>query len=192
MSSDKGLKHKPFSSLAGAVRVVDAPAPKPALAPAARAPLGRIVVRRELDTTEGTVITRVIGVPHEQHASLGRRWQDRLGHPVLVEGRDLLAMSDDAETVAAVLHDAGASEVRMVRREAPDDLSRAGEPGGTLRARIRRGLRVAIVQKADQETGALTEGIVRDILTSSSEHPRGIKVRLESGEVGRVHRILSR
>ena len=192
MSSDKGLKHKPFSSLVGAVRVVDAPPPKPAPARAARAPLGRVIVRQELDTTEGTLITRVIGVPHEHHAPLGARWRDRLGSPVLVDGRDLLVMTDDDETVAAVLRDAGAGEVKIVQRQPPADLSQAGEPGGTLRAQIRRGLRVAVVQKADQETGALIEGVVREILTSSPEHPRGIKVRLESGVVGRVRRILSR
>ena len=192
MSSDKGLKHKPFSSLVDAVRVAGAPTPKPTPAPVASAPLGRVIVREELDTTEGTVIMRVIGVPHEHHAPLGARWRDRLGCPVLVEGRDLSVMTDDCETVAAVLHDAGAGEVKIVRRQPPADVSQAGEPGGTRRARIRRGLRVAIVQKADQETGALTEGVVREILTSSPEHPRGIKVRLESGEVGRVRRILSR
>jgi uncharacterized repeat protein (TIGR03833 family) len=191
VSSDKGLKHKPFSSLVDAVRVVDAPTPKPAPAPAAGAQLGRVIVRQELDTTAGTVITRVIGVPHVHRAPLGARWRDRLGCPVLVEGRDLLVMTDACETVAAVLHDAGAGEVKIVRRQAPADLSQAGEPGGTLRAQIHRGLRVAIVQKTDQETGALTEGVVREILTSSPEHPRGIKVRLESGEVGRVRRILS-
>jgi len=45
---------------------------------------------------------------------------------------------------------------------------------------------VAIVLKEDQRTGRLTEGVVRDILTNSPHHPHGIKVRLESGEVGRV------
>lgn len=190
VSPDKGLKHKPFSSLRGAVRTVDAPAPKPA--PAAAAPLGRVVARQELDAAQGAALTRVIGVPPELRAPLGKRWRDELGHEVLIEGRDLLVMTDDVERVAAVLREAGAGEVKVVRREIPPDLSRAGEPGGTLRAHIRRGLRVAIVQKADQETGALTEGVVRDILTSSPEHPRGIKVRLESGEVGRVRRILSR
>jgi uncharacterized repeat protein (TIGR03833 family) len=58
------------------------------------------------------------------------------------------------------------------------------------RGQLHQGLRVAIVQKQDQGTGRLTEGVVRDILTSSPTHPHGIKVRLESGEVGRVKRVL--
>jgi uncharacterized repeat protein (TIGR03833 family) len=62
---------------------------------------------------------------------------------------------------------------------------------GTLRANIRPGLRVRIVLKQDQPTGKLTEGVVRDILTSSPNHPHGIKVRLVSGEVGRVKDILA-
>ena len=61
---------------------------------------------------------------------------------------------------------------------------------GTRRSDIRPGLRVSIVIKKDQRTGKLTEGIVRDILTNSAAHPHGIKVRLESGEVGRVKGIL--
>jgi uncharacterized repeat protein (TIGR03833 family) len=61
---------------------------------------------------------------------------------------------------------------------------------GSNRADIRPGLRVAIVLKADQATGRLTEGIVRDILTNSATHPHGIKVRLEDGQVGRVKRVL--
>ncbi len=59
------------------------------------------------------------------------------------------------------------------------------------RASIRAGMRVAIVLKQDQASGRLTEGTVRDILTRSPSHPHGIKVRLESGEVGRVKAILS-
>jgi uncharacterized repeat protein (TIGR03833 family) len=61
---------------------------------------------------------------------------------------------------------------------------------GTVRSRIAPGIRVSIVQKADQRTGRRTEGVVRDILTSSPTHPHGIKVRLETGEVGRVQEIL--
>ena len=61
---------------------------------------------------------------------------------------------------------------------------------GGVRANIRPGSRVTIVQKQDQRTGRLTEGVVRDILTSSPTHPHGMKVRLESGEVGRVKEVL--
>jgi len=62
---------------------------------------------------------------------------------------------------------------------------------GTTRENIKPGLRVAIVQKQDQATDALTEGIVQDILTNSPDHPHGIKVRLVTGEVGRVKHILT-
>ena len=61
---------------------------------------------------------------------------------------------------------------------------------GQTRNEITPGLMVDIVLKADQPTGKLTRGIVADILTSASFHPRGIKVRLESGEVGRVQQIV--
>ncbi len=57
---------------------------------------------------------------------------------------------------------------------------------GNIRSTITKGSRVSIVQKQDQRSGKLTEGIVKDILTNSPTHPHGIKVRLESGEVGRV------
>jgi uncharacterized repeat protein (TIGR03833 family) len=60
---------------------------------------------------------------------------------------------------------------------------------GTKRSDIKPGLRVSIVLKKDQQTGKLTEGIVKHILTNSPAHPHGIKVRLESGEVGRVKKI---
>jgi len=61
---------------------------------------------------------------------------------------------------------------------------------GTQRNNIKPGLRVAIVLKKDQRTGNLTEGIVKAILTKSATHPHGIKVRLESGDVGRVKEII--
>jgi len=62
---------------------------------------------------------------------------------------------------------------------------------GTKRADIKPGLRVSIVLKSDQRSGKLTTGIVKDILTNSSGHHHGIKVRLTSGEVGRVKEILT-
>ena len=60
---------------------------------------------------------------------------------------------------------------------------------GTKRQNIKHGANVAIVLKQDQRSGLLTDGIVRDILTKSPIHPHGIKVRLMSGEVGRVKKI---
>ncbi|MDP2037499.1 MAG: YwbE family protein [Ignavibacteria bacterium] len=57
------------------------------------------------------------------------------------------------------------------------------------RKQIMQGLHVAIVLKEDQRSNKLTEGIVKDILTNSPNHPHGIKVRLETGEVGRVKKI---
>ena len=60
---------------------------------------------------------------------------------------------------------------------------------GKERKNIQSGKRVTIVLKEDQRSGKLTEGIVRDIFTSSANHPHGIKVRLMSGEVGRVKEV---
>jgi uncharacterized repeat protein (TIGR03833 family) len=62
---------------------------------------------------------------------------------------------------------------------------------GQQRSDIRPGMRVEIILKKDQRTGKRTVGIVRDILTSSAFHSRGIKVRLEDGQVGRVQEVLS-
>ncbi len=60
---------------------------------------------------------------------------------------------------------------------------------GTRRSDIKSGIQVAIVLKKDQRSGNLTEGVVKDILTNSPTHPHGIKVRLESGDIGRVKEI---
>jgi uncharacterized repeat protein (TIGR03833 family) len=58
------------------------------------------------------------------------------------------------------------------------------------RTDIKPGARVQVVQKQDQRSGKLTEGIVQDILTHSPTHPHGIKVRLTNGVVGRVKAII--
>lgn len=60
---------------------------------------------------------------------------------------------------------------------------------GRERKDVRPGLTVDIVLKQDQRTGRLTRGVVKDVLTNSSHHPHGIKVRLETGEVGRVKEV---
>ena len=62
---------------------------------------------------------------------------------------------------------------------------------GKVRSDIRPGMEVDIVLKKDQRTGALTRGIVKDILTNSPTHPHGVKVRLQDGQVGRVQAIIS-
>jgi uncharacterized repeat protein (TIGR03833 family) len=61
---------------------------------------------------------------------------------------------------------------------------------GTIRADIKPGMIVNIVLKKDQRTGTLTEGVVKDLLTSAPKHHRGIKVRLQDGQVGRVQEII--
>jgi len=61
---------------------------------------------------------------------------------------------------------------------------------GIKREDLKPGMHVKIVLKEDQRTGELTEGYVKDILTKSPKHPHGIKVRLETGEVGRVKEMV--
>ena len=59
-----------------------------------------------------------------------------------------------------------------------------------IRKNITPGTKVSIVLKQDQRTGKLTDGVVKDLLTNSPNHPHGIKVRLADGQVGRVQKIL--
>jgi len=60
---------------------------------------------------------------------------------------------------------------------------------GTIRENVKPGGKVAIVLKKDQRSGILTEGIVKDLLTKSPKHHRGIKVRLTDGQIGRVQEV---
>ncbi|BBI36751.1 YwbE family protein [Cohnella abietis] len=62
---------------------------------------------------------------------------------------------------------------------------------GKIRSDVKPGLEVDIVLKQDQRTGKTTRGIVKDLLTNSPQHPHGIKVRLQDGQVGRVQNIVS-
>jgi uncharacterized repeat protein (TIGR03833 family) len=81
-----------------------------------------------------------------------------------------------------------------VKQEAASPLPPKGERNesmhGNNRKDITPGLRVNITQKQDQRSGRLTSGVVKDILTTSAFHSRGIKVRLATGEVGRVQEIV--
>jgi len=60
---------------------------------------------------------------------------------------------------------------------------------GKIRKNIKVGMNVSIIQKQDQRTGKVTQGTIKKILTNSSNHPHGIKVRLTSGKVGRVKQL---
>jgi uncharacterized repeat protein (TIGR03833 family) len=73
-----------------------------------------------------------------------------------------------------------------------DDSIAGKDMNGQHRKDIRPGLEVDIVLKQDQPTGKRTRGIVKEILTNSSFHPHGIKVRLTNGQVGRVQEIISK
>ena len=66
----------------------------------------------------------------------------------------------------------------------------SGMQPNQLRSQVRPGIRVKIVLKRDQRSGKLTEGVVKDVLTNSSAHPHGIKVRLTDGRVGRVQLLM--
>jgi len=61
---------------------------------------------------------------------------------------------------------------------------------GKTRSNIKKGDEVLIVLKKDQKTGNLTQGFVKDLLTSAPKHHRGIKVRLDDGQIGRVQKII--
>ena len=78
----------------------------------------------------------------------------------------------------------------MIGVKAEIYIDESGSMDGRNRANIKSGLEVLIVSKKDQRSGKLTEGKVKDILTKSPTHPHGIKVCLESGEVGRVKKIM--
>jgi len=85
---------------------------------------------------------------------------------------------------------AGAAGGATSRRSAPHSFTALPYQGngmnGAARKDIKLGMKVSIEQKKDQRTEALTEGTVEDILTNSATHPHGIKVRLSTGEIGRV------
>jgi uncharacterized repeat protein (TIGR03833 family) len=63
---------------------------------------------------------------------------------------------------------------------------------GQNRSNVKKGLHVYIIEKHNQRSGTLTKGIVKDILTNSSFHPHGIKIRTKDGIVGRVHEIIDK
>lgn len=202
------LKHNPFAALGGrlgdatvaSAPVAPTPAPRPpqVLDPTAelRFP-DKVHIRLETKGRGGKTVTRLSGIQVSQLAEVASRMRKSFGCGATVEGEDVILLGALEERARAWLIAQGAK--RLSQGNAPPApaqetvlASAAGpEPKATVRANIRRGIRVAVVLKQDQESGELTMGVVSDVLTNSPQHPRGIKVRLESGEVGRVQRILN-
>ena len=156
-----------------------------------------VTVRTENKGRHGKVVTRVIGVDFELLKQLGVRMQRALGCGSVIEGQDLVLLGAVEARAAAWLRNAGATRVRAASEtssrvvdQSATPLAGRLEPSGRQRQGIQPGQRVAIVLKEDQRSGNLTEGIVEQLLTRSPSHPHGIKVRLVSGLVGRVKRIL--
>lgn len=144
----------------------------------------------------GKVVTGISGLPPELREVVALRLRKALGCEAQVEDEAVILAGSLKERAATWFDQTG--DVRRLLEEkpaAPSAVPAAAPPApavpstsasGTRRKDVRAGLRVAIVLKPDQPTGELTHGVVRDILTSSAEHPHGIKVRLVSGQVGRV------
>ncbi|HEY5955679.1 MAG TPA: YwbE family protein [Polyangiaceae bacterium] len=193
------LTYSPFAQLkptAGLPQMKGAIAPAPA--PTKPLPPVRPRVRLELSGRNGKVVTRVSGLPTPNLLAIAERLQKALGSHAFIEEADVLLQGSLDKRVLEWLERAG--DLRSIAAAEPVQ-ERAHEPAvadnvatdrsGTTRSHVQPGQRVGIVLKADQGTETITDGVVRELLTSSSFHPRGIKVRLDSGEVGRVKIIYS-
>lgn len=196
--------NNPFAKLtrdSAVVAKLPSAVPAPAAAPVRRpqttlAP--RLTMRHESVGRSGKVVTRISGVPAEVRDTVAARLGKALGCAAQVEGGEVILAGSLKERAAAWLDKIG--DVRKLAQEKPDDKPApamaqpdpslpalvATTASGTYRRNVRPGMRVGVVMKDDQPSGELTMGIVRDLLTSSEEHPHGIKVCLVSGHVGRV------
>ncbi len=174
-------------------------------------PPPKLSLRLEKTGRSGKVVTRILGLPPGNVEPVAERLRKALGCGATIEGQDVVLLGSLRERAAEWLERAGdlraivattptvtapkppppepTNSVNWGASAAPGSNRAMGGASGTNRRDVRPGLRVSIVMKADQATGALTDGVVRELLTSSPTHPRGIKVRLESGEVGRVRVI---
>jgi len=169
-------------------------------APARRqqtSPAPRLLLRHEAVGRSGKVVTRISGVPAEVRAAVAARLRKALGCVADLDGDDVVLVGSLKDRASEWFQKIG--DVRTLKEEKPASAAAAARPepapapalvasnaSGTYRRNIRPGMRVAIVLKEDQPSGEVTTGIVRDLLTNSEEHSRGIKVRLLSGLVGRV------
>lgn len=205
------LTHNPFAGLSklktgkAAAAVAPAGARPVGLVPAPAAPRRTArSVRLFLESKgrSGKVVTRITGLPSANLEAIAAKLRRALGCGAIVEAETVLLTGSLVERASKWLDTAGDLNAIQEEQRARPAAVPGPEPGApipavrhepdlaaTKRSNIRRGQRVAVVLKADQSSGQLTEGAVQEILTSSPNHPRGIKVRLESGEVGRVQII---
>jgi uncharacterized repeat protein (TIGR03833 family) len=196
------------------------PAAAPAPAPTASAPpepeaggvneatWGKIVVGAEKKGRAGKTITRVHGLSPGEVPALTRQIKTALGCGATFEGDDLLLLGSLVQRCVDWLEARGAKRVvvsggdrraghqraghqRAGHQRAGHQRPVAGPELVPARAELRAGQVVEIVLKKDQASGALTRGVLREILTRSATHPHGIKVRLEDGAVGRVKRCVT-
>lgn len=207
-ASKGSFSHNPFAALATRKALFDVcstqassePANAKQTAPRGEPPPSRIKPRLQLETKgrSGKVVTRISGLPEGNLLAIAAKLSKALGCGAQIERGDVLLQGSLIDRATQWLQ--GAGDLRVIEPEAPRRQEPSSTTGpapsisgstGTVRAELRRGQRVAIVMKADQATGKLTEGVVRDLLTNSELHPRGIKVRLETGEIGRVRVVFS-
>jgi len=178
------------ASVAPAPVAASRPRPQTSLAP-------RLVVRHEAVGRSGKVVTRISGVPAEARDTVAAKLGKALGCVATLDAQDVILAGSLKERASEWLQNIG--DVRRLAEDKPALVAGPARPAlpeppalvvtnasGTYRRNVRPGMRVAVVMKEDQPSGELTMGVVRDLLTSSEEHPRGIKVRLVSGQVGRV------
>lgn len=199
------LKHNPFAQLAGkpelVARLPNSTVPTPVVRraqPVVKPAPTKVRLQWETKGRSGKAVVRITGLPVENLDAIASRMRKALGCGATLEENDLILLGSLTERAQQWLEQAGdLREIKDERASLPvsnpaeatvrNESVHAGSlKSGTIRGNVRRGQRVAIVLKADQDTGKLTEGIVRDLLTNSDVHPRGIKVRLESGDIGRV------
>jgi uncharacterized repeat protein (TIGR03833 family) len=154
-------------------------------------------VRHEAVGRSGKVVTRISGVPAGVRDTVAARLGKSLGCVAELDAEDVVLAGSLKERAYEWLQKIG--DMRKLAEDKPALAASPARPtppeptalvatnaSGTYRRNIRPGMRVAVVMKEDQPSGELTTGVVRDLLTSSEEHSRGIKVRLVSGLVGRV------
>lgn len=149
----------------------------------------KLTVRSEKKGRAGKTVTRIKNLPSDLIPELRRRLTSDLGCGATLDGGELLLLGDLVDRAVAWLEREGASILGGAL--SPAQAAIDAVLGGKRRAEIYPGLTVDVVLKADQSTGTLSRGVVRDILTRSASHPHGIKVRLVDGRVGRVKQLIA-